>query len=225
MNNVILKYNGSVYKDETTITLENTRTVLLLEIGVNDSYDNNCFDIEYDCQWITYNRMRNIVELIIAPTYISRETIVVFSNKANSDIRFELTIHQNGADCSILISEDTVEYKDNIIVNAKDLLSKTDSDEDKHIILLKYTNGRPYISSVKEYAMIYNDSEDFVKVKYDNGLNLNLKDKQLEIVNFGKSNLYYNHYYIITIKNKQDIGEEATITVKYNIAADNFSIQ
>lgn len=230
LNTISIKYNGVEYTDDTAININSDRQVLNIQVGVNGSYDCNDFDVEYNTDWITHKRIRNFVDIIVEPNsdFRRRETII-FRYRLNRAISIELDINQDVIDYSILVGENEENYTNNLVILDKfDTLTEQDSPNifEKEI-LIKCNNGVPFISQTKEYAKIIDDdSHDFVRVKYDNGLNLQLIDNtKLLITSYGKANLYYDYYYIVTIKNRNSVYEEATIKIGFNKEEDIFSIK
>lgn len=226
MNNITIKYRGIEYYHNTTLNVGPDKSIISLLVGVNDNYENNDFEITYDASWVSHRRLRNMVDIIISPTvYIDRNIVIVFTHKLNSAIRFELEINQNAPDYKVLLSTNGKDYTNNVTLQFSNLTDKSEDKMVESVINVKCLNGRAFISTIKEYAITEVTSKDYVKVKYDNGLELYLKDDMLRIINHGKANMYYNHYYIVILKNKNDVNQEATIRINYNIEADNFSIQ
>lgn len=234
MNNITIKYNGEEYQDSATFNVDSKRNLFTIQIGVNDNYNCNDFEVSSYVNWITYRRVRNIVDIIVEPNVDdNRYGIICFTYKLNRAIKFELEIHQDIPDYSILVKECDdfkSEYTNSLVLNGtkafEPLTLSTDNEKYEKLIDIKCENGKPLISATIEYAQLNNAKDDYVKVNYDNGLNLFLiDDHTLKITSYGKANLYFNHYYIVTLKNKNAIYNEATIIIKYNTEPDNFSIR
>ena len=106
---------------------------------------------------------------------------------------------------------------------ADTLTEQTDDNKQIEYIYVKSKNGKPFISNIREYAKFKNTDEDFVRVKYDMGLQIEIQDNKINIINYGKSNLYYDFYYEIPVKNTKDVYNESIIRVRYN-KIENFGL-
>lgn len=229
---ITVKFNGNEYKD--TLVLNNisaSKTVLQILVGVNGDYNNNDYSINYGASWITHKRIRNLIDIIISPNTIKyRSDTIILSHKLNPDMHFSIVVYQSMPDYSVLLSDIADgEYTNELILNGNrsfnPLIDETDEDRERRLIYVKCNNGRPFVSSITEFAKKAKDS-NYIQVSYDNGLQLHLIDDTcLEVVNYGKANLYYDSYYIVHIKNSNSVYDAATITIYYSADKGTFSIK
>lgn len=219
MNNTIsLIYDGSTYHTSAEISVGCERSVIKAQVVVNGDENCNDFDIHVDSDWVSYRRVRNIVDLIIEPNgFDERYGFVEITYRLNPAVRFDMTIIQEMPDYHIKLAGNGVSD-----VEFSAIL--TDSDSEYRDITLDYSNGTAYISSIDEYAEKEIESEE-VRVEYDNGLKTEwLNDKNLRITNYGKANLYYKNRYELKIKNKKaPFADGVTIKITYTEETDNFT--
>lgn len=226
MKGIKLKYNNKEYIDRSVIELDSSKTLIKLEVGVNGDYNCNDFNITMPSnKWIKIKRIRNIIDLIIESNNDEyRVETIIFSHKLNPLNKIELEIVQKTPEYSLFLTNESGEEE----VNEKEitfdtLTEKTDVNKEIKSVYVKSKNGKPFISNIREYAKFKNTDEDFVRVKYDMGLQIEIKDDKINIINYGQSNLYYDFYYEIPVKNTKDVYNESIIRVRYN-KIDNFGL-
>lgn len=226
MKGIKLKYNNKEYIDRSVIELDSSKTLIKLEVGVNGDYNCNDFNITMPSnKWIKIKRIRNIIDLIIESNNDEyRVETIIFSHKLNPLNKIELEIVQKTPEYSLFLTNESGEEE----VNEKEitfdtLTEKTDVNKEIKSVYVKSKNGKPFISNIREYAKFKNTDEDFVRVKYDMGLQIEIKDNKINIINYGQSNLYYDFYYEIPVKNTKDVYNESIIRVRYN-KIDNFGL-
>lgn len=226
MKGIKLKYNNKEYIDRSVIELDSSKTLIKLEVGVNGDYNCNDFNITMPSnKWIKIKRIRNIIDLIIESNNDEyRVETIIFSHKLNPLNKIELEIVQKTPEYSLFLTNESGEEEVNEMeINFDTLTEKTDVNKEIKSVYVKSKNGKPFISNIREYAKFKNDDEDFVRVKYDMGLQIEIKDNKINIINYGQSNLYYDFYYEIPVKNTKDVYNESIIRVRYN-KIDNFGL-
>lgn len=219
MSGIRLKYNNKEYTDRSVIELDSSKTLIKLEVGVNGDYNCNDFNITMPSnKWIKIKRIRNIIDLIIESNNDEyRVETIIFSHKLNPLNKIELEIVQKTPEYSLFLTNESGEEEVNEMeINFDTLTEKTDVNKEMETIYVKTKNGKPFISNIREYAKFKNTDEDFVRVKYDMGLQIEIKDNKINIINYGQSNLYYDFYYEIPVKNTKDVYNESIIRVRYN---------
>lgn len=226
MKGIKLKYNNKEYIDRSVIELDSSKTLIKLEVGVNGDYNCNDFNITMPSnKWIKIKRIRNIIDLIIESNNDEyRVETIIFSHKLNPLNKIELEIVQKTPEYSLFLTNESGEEEVNEMeINFDTLTEKTDVNKEIKSVYVKSKNGKPFISNIREYAKFKNTDEDFVRVKYDMGLQIEIKDNKINIINYGQSNLYYDFYYEIPVKNTKDVYNESIIRVRYN-KIDNFGL-
>lgn len=226
MSGIRLKYNNKEYIDRSVIELDSSKTLIKLEVGVNGDYNCNDFNITMPSnKWIKIKRIRNIIDLIIESNNDEyRVETIIFSHKLNPLNKIELEIVQKTPEYSLFLTNESGEEEVNEMeINFDTLTEKTDVNKEIKSVYVKSKNGKPFISNIREYAKFKNTDEDFVRVKYDMGLQIEIKDNKINIINYGQSNLYYDFYYEIPVKNTKDVYNESIIRVRYN-KIDNFGL-
>lgn len=212
------------------LSVESTMQEIKYVVAVNENDSCNDFSIECYDDWIVVKRLRNIVTLAIQPnTDFPRWGTVKFYQNLNPGIYFNLYITQEATDYQVKCVEITdinhiediveTDLSNEIEIKLDPLLNGTPNASEPHASETKYVyldvkNGTPLIQRVKEYVC---NGDRTTRVKYDNGLKLELDNKSniLKIVNYGKVNRHDDFYYLIEVKNRQNIHNEATIKITY----------
>jgi hypothetical protein len=226
MSGIRLKYNNKEYIDRSVIELDSSKTLIKIEVGVNGDYNCNDFNISIPSnKWIKIKRIRNIIDLIIESNNDEyRVETIIFSHKLNPLNKIELEIVQKTPEYSLFLTNENGDEN----LNEKEIIfdtltEQTDVNKEIKSVYVKSKNGMPFISNIREYAKFKNTDEDYVRVKYDMGLQIEIQDNKINIINYGKSNLYYDFYYEIPVKNRKDVYNESIIRVRYN-NNDNFGL-
>lgn len=226
MSSITLKYNNNnEYIDRSVIELDSSKTLIKIEVGVNGDYNCNDFNISIPSnKWIKIKRIRNIIDLIIESNNDEyRVETIIFSHKLNPLNKIELEIVQKTPEYSLFLINESGEEVNEMEINFNTLTEQTYVNKEIKSVYVKSKNGMPFISNIREYAKFKNTDEDYVRVKYDMGLQIEIQDNKINIINYGKTNLYYDFYYEIPVKNRKDVYNESIIRVKYN-NNDNFGL-
>lgn len=217
-----VRYDNEEKEKNHDVTLSHKRQVIKLHVIVDNNELCNDFDILITPTWVTVNRNRNVLDVIIDMNKENeRDGSIVLIHRFNSDDKFYFNIKQEYPDYSIYFEDgETLKILEiNSLLNCDSVVNEKIED-----IKLTCAYGYPYISTIREFGKVSNESE-FVKVQYDKGLNVKIEGDILKINHYGKNNFYVDYYYEIVIKNKLDRYTECICKLEYKELEDEFSIK
>lgn len=204
------KYNNEVFEREGVIEISPHTTNITLTIGVNGDY--NCHDFiiaDSGDSWMVYKVVNNTIHVTIKSNFkYVRESSLYIMHKLNNLVQTIITFRQLELDYKLTLTDvnDNV-INNNHVIEFNNLLEQNDSKQETYTINYNCEKGKLLIKPIQMFVKSGTTGSFYERV-YDNGfvINNNGIDK-LDIINYGKPNLYNNDdfYYILTLQHSQDI--------------------
>lgn len=187
-----------------------------ITVFVDGSDTINHFTMTVSDGWITANRIRNSVSVIVKENagLFDRVGKLTFRHNMDADKVVEIVLVQSPHDYTIAVQQNGEDVDE---ITFTTLMNRDDQDSEEQTVDVVCGGGlEDYrIGKVYEYAK-KTPSDNYRLVPYDNGLKLKkIGNGTLSITNFGKLSSLYDVYYNVTLSHRNNYRSVCTLKVSY----------
>lgn len=222
MSKLQLIYDETLLPDAPVenIQLDCGRQEHHITVLVDGSDTINHFTMNVSDSWITVNRIRNSITVIVKENagLFDRVGKLTFRHNMDANKVVEIVLMQKPQEYTISVQQDGEDVDE---ITFTTLMDAYDQDSEEQIVDVVCEGGlEDYrIGKIYEYAK-KTPSDNYKMIPYDNGLKLTkIGNNILSITNFGKLSSFYDVYYNITLSHRNNYRSVRTLKVSY--AADD----